>query len=254
MNILLIEDEPMAAERLAKMILNLVPNATLSGPLDTVEDSLAWLKGHPQPDAVFLDVELADGKSFSILEEHPLSCPVVFCTAYDQYALDAFRHHGQAYLLKPVKEEELKDAVNRLLKKPELPGIDYGKLAEAVEVRQNQFQKRLLVKIGQRFKAVETSDIAYAFTRDKSVLVMTAAGKEIPVDHTLEQLERILDPRRFFRINRKLIVQVSAIDHMYAWSRSRVKLELKPAGDLDSIVATDRATAFKDWLEKGRQD
>lgn len=254
MKILLIEDEPLAAERLQSMVMRLRPHAQILGPLDTIEDSLAWLSNHAEPDVVLLDIELADGKSFEILKAHPLKCPVVFCTAYNQYALEAFQHQGMAYLLKPIKEEELRQALDRVTPGSAGAAIDYHRLAEALEQRQNAYQKRMLVRIGQKFKAIETEDIAYAFTEQKAVLLMTKDGKEIPSDHTLEQLESLLDPAKFFRINRKLLVHVAAIEGMYAWSRSRVKLDLKPHKELDAIVSTERAGEFKAWLESGRKN
>lgn len=254
MNILLIEDEPLAAERLRSMVQRLRPQANVLGPLDTIEDSLVWFAEHGEPDVVLLDIELADGKSFDLLKARPLKCPVIFCTAYNQYALEAFQHQGMAYLLKPIKEEELKQALDRIQPGNLAANIDYHRLAEALEQRQNAYQKRMLVRIGQKFKAIETEDIAYAFTDQKMVMLMTKDGKEVPADHTLEQLEAILDPAKFFRINRKLLVHFSAIEGMYAWSRSRVKLDLKPTKELDSIVSTERASEFKAWLESGRKN
>lgn len=248
MTILILEDEQRAADRLAKMVGEILPEAKLPDPLEGVRESLEWLAAHPAPEVILMDIELADGKSFEIFEQHKVTSMVIFCTAFDQYALEAFKHHGIAYLLKPIKKNELEEALDHALRQKG-PELNYDLLAEALSKRDPRYQKRLLVKLGQRYKAISTDGIAYAFTEDKTVMVMTAEGKEIPVDQSLEQLEQILDPKRFFRINRKIIVGIDAIDNMYAWSRSRVKLELKPAKDMEAVVATDRAGNFKNWLE-----
>lgn len=251
MTILIIEDEMHAAERLIKLVKELQPGANIPDPLDSVEESVQWLEEHPSPDVILMDIELADGKSFEIFNHQRITSKVIFCTAFDQYALEAFKHHGVAYLLKPIKTNELEEALNMALASG-TGQIDYDKLADAMNKRSTRFQKRLLVKLGQRYKAISTDEIAYAFTESKSVMVMTTSGKEIPVDQSLEQLDQILDPEKFFRINRKIIVNIEAIDNMYAWSRSRVKLELRPEKDIEAVVATDRAGNFKQWLEGGK--
>ncbi len=251
MTILIIEDEQRAAERLIKLVKELRPEADIPQPLESVEESVQWLEDNPAPEVILMDIELADGKSFEIFTHQEIRSKVIFCTAFDHYALDAFKHHGVAYLLKPVKPEELEEALNLALE-GHLDNINYDKLAEAMSRHNKRYQKRLLVKLGQRYKTISTEELAYAFTEDKSVMVMTTEGREIPVDQSLEQLEHILDPEKFFRINRKIIVSIEAIDNMYAWSRSRVKLELRPEKDLEAVVATDRAGNFKQWLEGRR--
>ncbi len=248
MTVLIIEDEERAARRLARMVKELFPDAELIAPLATVMDSVAWLKANEDPIIILMDIELADGKSFEIFEKYTPESHVIFCTAFDQYALEAFKHQGVAYLLKPIKKEELKAAIDKALKQS-ISGIDYELLAEAISRKETQYQKRILVRLGQRYKAIPVDDVAYAFTESKAVMVMTFEGKEIPVDQSLEQLMQILDPYKFFRINRKIIVNLDGIDNMYAWSRSRLKLDLKPSKDLDTVVATDRASNFKEWLE-----
>lgn len=249
MTILILEDEQRAAERLQKMVAKAYPQAELPQPIDSVEEAVNWLEQHPQPEVILMDIELADGRSFEIFRQREVKSKVIFCTAFDQYAVEAFKHQGVAYLLKPIKQEELEGALQRALAETG-SGIDYDRLAEAVERRQSRHQKRILVKLGHRYKAIPVEEIAYAFTESKTVMVMTTAGKEVPVDQNLEQLEEILDPSKFFRINRQIIVSIDAIDNMYAWSRSRLKLELNPPReDMEAVVATERAANFKQWLE-----
>lgn len=248
MRVLIVEDEDRAAKRLAKMVKELFPDANVLNPLAGVQETVSWLKANKEPEFILMDIELADGKSFEIFQQYKPQSNIIFCTAFDQYALEAFNYQGVAYLLKPIKKEELKNAIEKV-SKPKSVEIDYHLLAETIAQREMKYQKRILVRLGQRYKAITVDEIAYAFTESKSVMVMTFEGREIPVDQSLEQLEHIFDPAKFFRINRKLIVNLNAIDNMYAWSRSRVKLELKPEKDLDTVVATERASNFKDWLE-----
>ncbi|WP_417591771.1 LytR/AlgR family response regulator transcription factor [Owenweeksia hongkongensis] len=248
MKVLIIEDEERAAKRLKRLVEELLPQAEILGMLVSVSESVKWLKVNKDPDVILMDIELADGKSFEIFESYTPSSHIIFCTAFDQYAIDAFKYQGMAYLLKPIKKIELEGALEKV-KKQSASGIDYELLAETLANREMRYQKRILVKLGQRLKAIPVDQVAYAFTEAKSVMVMTFEGKDIPVDQSLEQLMQILDPKKFFRINRKLIVSLDSIDNMYTWSRSRVKLELTPSKDLDTIVATDRASNFKEWLE-----
>ncbi len=248
MTVLIIEDEERAARRLLRMVEELFPEAEIKEPLAGVAESINWLKKHEDPDIILMDIELADGKSFDIFDSYQPMSHIIFCTAFDQYALEAFKHQGAAYLLKPIKKEELKSAMEKALKQA-TPGIDYDLLAEAISRKEGQYQKRILVRLGQRYKAIPVNDVAYAFTEDKTVMVMTFEGKEIPVDQSLEQLMHIFDPQKFFRINRKIIVSLEGIDNMYAWSRSRLKLDLNPPKELDTVVATDKASSFKNWLE-----
>ena len=251
MRILILEDEMRAAVRLVKMLQQLRPDAVIEDPLESIEECLEWFERNADPDIMIMDIELSDGPSFEIFRSIATTASIIFVTAFDQYALEAFRHHGLAYLLKPVKEEELEGALKRAEGFGKVD-IDYQKLAAKLGDSRPHYQERILVRLGQRYKALEIKDIAYIFTEDKSVMAVDMGGKSIPLDHTLEQLEGMFDPARFFRINRKIIISHQAIDSMYAWSRSRMKLELKPNLEIEAIVATDRAGSFKAWLEGKR--
>lgn len=250
MDILIVEDEQRAAMRLKKMVQECYPQARVPEPLDTVEDAVQYLKTEAEPTALLLDIELADGKSFEILQQVHSRIPVIFCTAFDQYALEAFRYHGVAYLLKPIKKEELQEALKHALQQGE-PAIDYARLAEVLQQQKPRYQERLLIRLGQRYKTLVINDIAYIYTRNKMVVARTFAKKDTPLDQNLEQMEEILDPSLFFRVNRQMILQFKAIEQMYAWSRARLKIDLIPPFDSDVVVATDRAASFKKWLEAG---
>lgn len=248
MRILILEDEMRAAFRLVKMLQNLRPEAEVEEPLESIADAEQWFQHHADPDILIMDIELADGPSFELFSKVNTRAAIIFVTAFDQYALEAFRHHGLAYILKPVKEEELNDALTRA-ESMSKPGLDYSELVQLLRPEHKSYQDRILVKIGQRYKAIPVEEIAYIHTEDKSVKAVTTGDRDIPLDQTLEQLEEMLDPARFFRINRKIIVSHQAIDTMFAYSRSRMKLELLPERGVEAIVATDRSGNFKNWLE-----
>jgi two-component system LytT family response regulator len=253
MRILIVEDENAAARRLEKMLLELEPSATVLDKLDSVEAAVLWLRHNPQPDLILLDIHLADGSSFEIFEHVAISCPVIFTTAYDEYALQAFKLTAVDYLLKPIKTNELEAALSKYkrLFKP-APGA-MSELLEHMrrpgEAGGGPYLRRMLIRFGSSYKLVDTEDAAYFYSKDKITFVVTrSSAKRFPVDYPLDKLEHMLDPAQFFRINRQFIVQVPAIKDMQAHSKSRVKLTLEPAAEAETVVSTERAAAFKKWL------
>jgi two-component system LytT family response regulator len=250
MNILIIEDEPAAATRLKRMLLALDSDIQIEATLVSVEDSVNWVKDHQEPDLIFMDIQLEDGQSFEILETVKISCPVIFTTAYDQFAVRAFQYTSVDYLLKPYKEEELARALMKFKtvfnQKPDM--IDYSELLELLEDRKSTKQDRLLVQIGTQLHSIALRDAAYFYTHLKSVYLVTFNGKKYIIDYKLDQLENILDRSKFFRINRQFIVHIEAINKMHAYSKSRVKLVLEPPAEHETIVSTIRSPEFKKWL------
>jgi two-component system LytT family response regulator len=246
MNILIIEDEIAAARRLKKLILSTRSDAVILDELDSVKGALKWFNSNPMPDGVFMDVQLADGICFDIFKQFPVTCPVIFVTAHDEFALRAFEVNAVAYILKPVKQKELESALQKLEKLPATPP-DYKKLFDYFE-REDKLQKRLLIKIGQTIRTIETTNLAYAYTENKIVSVVNFDNKRYPTDHTLDELEEILDPKIFFRINRQIIVSNKAIQEMHIISKSRVKIILSLPTSIDTIVSVERSPAFKQWL------
>lgn len=251
MKLLIIEDEAAAARRIQKLVSKLQPTFQILEVLDSVDDSIEWLQTNDAPDLILLDIHLADGSSFEIFKEIDVSCPIIFTTAYDQYALQAFKVNSVDYLLKPIKEEELAAALDKfaqLYQTKNTPVFDYKVLLDAIP-QEKSFQKRIVIRYGQHIKAVNIADAAYFFIESKVTILRTKQGKDYPVDHNLDQLEGILDPSQFFRINRKCIVNIEAIAQMYTYSKSRVRLMLKPNFDQESIVSSERAARFKKWLK-----
>ena len=249
MKVLIVEDETAAARRLKKMISDAEKDAEIADVIDSVESAVKWFRNNSAPDLVFMDVHLADGNCFEIFKNVEINCPIIFVTAYDAYAIRAFEVNTIAYLLKPVKSADLQAALLKY-QKLKLPasGFDYQRLLESLHTDGGGHQKRLLLKIGQTIRAVEVSDIAYFYTHDKIVTIVTQEGRKYPADYTLDQLEKMLDSQLFFRINRQFIVNSKAIREMYVISKSRVKMNLHPPIDVETAVSSERVANFKKWL------
>jgi len=250
MKILIIEDENAAARRLEKLLGELAPEAVVLDRLDSVEAAVLWLQNNPQPDLMLLDIHLADGSSFEIFDHVSIACPVIFTTAYDEYALRAFKVNAVDYLLKPIKANELAAALDKCKRLSQTPATDYAPLLNMLRQQEGaRYLRRMLIRFSNSIKLVDMSDAAYFYTKDKiAFLVSRSTGKRFPVDYPLDKLESLLDPAVFFRINRQFIINVAAIKEMHPYSKSRVKVVLEPGTDQDTIVSTERSAEFKRWL------
>jgi DNA-binding LytR/AlgR family response regulator len=248
---LIIEDEPLAARRLERLIRELEKDVILPPPIDTVQGAVQWL-GENRPDLLFLDIHLADGLSFSIFDQVKVEAPVIFTTAYDQYALRAFRLNSVDYLLKPIEAEELSRALAKYhawMDKPAPP--DWQALAAAFRhPEQKTYQKRFLVNSGDKIRSVPVEEVAYFYGQQKYVFLISRDKRRFLLDYTLGELEDLLDPDQFFRVNRQFIVSFGAIQSMAAWSKSRIKVELSPPPDEEAIVSTEKSKFFKEWLNR----
>lgn len=250
MNIVIVEDEHAAARRLEKLLKEVAPESVVLSRLDSVEAAVMWLQGNPQPDLILLDIHLADGDSFEIFGHVDIVCPVIFTTAYDEYALKAFKVNAVDYLLKPIKTNELAAALEKYKKIYKNAAPDYTPLLEMLRKQEGQaFLRRMLIRFGNSIKLVDMTDAAYFYTKDKiTFIVVRSTGKRFPVDYPLDKLESMLDPSVFFRINRQFVINVNAIKEMHPYSKSRVKVELEPSTELETIVSTERSAEFKKWL------
>lgn len=249
MKALIIEDEQATALRLKKILEELEPDVHIPAILDTVDHAVQWFREKDPPDLVFMDIHLADGSSFEIFRQVKVKAPVIFITAYDRYALQAFKVNSIDYLLKPVKKSELKESLEKFreLHARETPSMpDFGALAQIL--RREEYQKRFVVRYGQKIKAIETNDIAYFFTESGNTFFRTHENSTYPSDNSLDKLEALLDPKIFYRINRQFIISIHAIKEMYTYSKSRVKIELDPPCEYDTIASTERSGDFKKWL------
>lgn len=253
MKILIIEDEKAAAKRLISLIQQLDAQAEILDVLDTVKLSVRWLKEKPSPDLIFMDIQLADGLSFDIFEQYALSVPVIFTTAYDQYAIKAFKVNSIDYLLKPIAPEELKDALAKFknhYSPPPSAQIDFRQIQQTMKALTQEYKSRFIVKVGEHIRAVDVKDIHYFCSREKMTYMYTNEGKHYIIDYSLDQLENSLNPKVFFRISRKYIVSLQAITDIITYSSSRLRLILRQSDDKDILVSRERVAGFKAWLDQ----
>lgn len=252
MKVVIIEDEAFAALRLKKMVQEYNPEIKIVAELESVAESVTWFKLNPEPDLIFLDIHLEDDLSFAIFEQVNISSPVIFTTAFDEYAIKAFKLKSIDYLLKPIVHEELASALKKYEQFSGLQrnSVDLRSLYNLLTASEKKYRERFSISVGTKIKMVEVTDIAYFFVMDKGVYLRTAHGNTYNIDFTLDKLEEMLNPASFFRINRKYLINISSIANMVAYSRGRVKLELKPKADdeFDTIVSIDRSSEFKKWL------
>lgn len=254
MDILIIEDEAVAAHRLEKLLKTLVPDLHVPAVLESVERSVRWLKEHPQPDLILMDIQLADGSSFGIFSRTPVTAPVIFITAYDEYALQAFKANGIEYLLKPVEKDELCKALEKFRRLTHFderaPQPDTARMPGSPHTAAPNYKTRFLVRYGAMFITVFTREIAYFFSDHKVTYMLTRDAKKHIVDQTLEELEDQLDPKTFFRLNRQFIASIDSITRLHTFLNRKLKVELTPRADVDVLVSRERSPEFKTWLNE----
>ena len=252
MTILIIEDEEPAFRRLQKMLKELEPNHTMLNQIVSVSSAIKWFKENEAPDLIISDIQLSDGISFEIFKQGDIKCPIIFTTAYDQYAIEAFKVNSIDYLLKPVKKEELEKAVTKfknLIPTTSAPAIDINKLLQSLQpATGTDYKKRFVVRYGEHIKTIDIEEVVYFYTEDKATFLCTKDARRFVVDFNLDTLDSILDPKVFFRINRQFIISIHSIAEMFAYSKSRVLIKLNPAAKHETIVSTERSADFKHWL------
>ena len=251
MKILIIEDEIPAAKRLSKLVSQFKPEAQVLEVIDSVEGAVKWLNTFEKPDLLFMDIQLSDGLSFDIFNHTEIQSPIIFTTAYDQYTLKAFKVNSVDYLLKPIDPEELEKAFlkfDKIFRQPQ--SYDQSTIENLLKaMTQKEYKSRFIVKTGQQLIYISVEDISYFYSDDGLLCVKTKNGKRHILDYTLDQLEQVLDPSQFFRINRKIITRIEAINKIHTYFNSRLKLELQPKTELEVIVSRDRVNDFKKWLD-----
>ncbi len=252
MRILIIEDEFPAAERLHRLVQRHLPDASVLPRIDSVEDAVEELREGRQPDLIFMDVELADGLSFEIFRKVKVTAPVIFVTAYDHYAVKAFQVDGLHYILKPIEEAALEQAIEKFKARYQTTQKekDYSQLLQLLESKPVEYKERFLVKQGQQLSFVPVKAVAWFQSQSGYVCLCTQEGFQTVVDFTLEQLRDILDPARFFQVNRKFILSIESIQRIEPHFNHRLQLTLSPAPGEDVIVSRDRVSGFKAWLDR----
>ena len=257
MNILIIEDEAIAARRIKKMVNDFDSNNNIVGHLDSVEGAVHWFENNPDPDLILCDIELADGQSFEIFNKTTVKSPVIFTTAYDEYAIKAFKVNSVDYLLKPIKEEDLKNSIEKFKQMRKAfatennPSLNIQSLIEELNIQKQatfSYRERFLIKQGQRYFTINTEDTAYFYTKGKAVFLKCWDGKEFIIDYSLDDLEKVMDPKHFFRANRQFLVELKSVDKIHMWFNSKLKVQLRPEASEELIVSRERAGEFKQWL------
>ena len=253
MTILIVEDELPAYRRLFSLLQKTLQEAVQISPqIDSVSGAVAYLQSSPKPDLIFLDIQLADGLSFSIFEQFEVESPVIFTTAFDQYALKAFQVHSVDYLLKPLETAALERALNKFQRFYQ-GGLEWPKqgLQQVIKEMQNpSYRERFMVKIGSSLGYLKVSDIAYFYSEQSLVFARKPDGKKYHLDTTLDQVVLEVDPAQFFRISRKMLIHISAISKIDTYFNGRLLLQLLPQPDFQTTVSRDRVNDFKAWLDR----
>jgi DNA-binding LytR/AlgR family response regulator len=254
MKTLLIEDEYPAAERLEKLIRRADPRLEIAGVLESVEAAKAWFAGQPPVDLIFADIQLSDGLSFQIFEAFPAHSPIIFTTSYDEYAIRAFRVKSVDYLLKPIKRPELEAALAKFQAlrqdfSPTRYALKIESLLETLGTNRKAYKNRFLVRHGDQLIPLAQDQIAYFYTANELACLVGRDGRQFLVDYTLEELDALLDPRLFFRVNRQFIAHLHSIQRIHTYFNGKLKLELRPEPAQEVLVSREKASAFKAWLE-----
>lgn len=250
MKTIIIEDELFAARRLESMIGEYDPAIRIEARLESVAESVDWLRKNPHPDLIFLDIHLEDGLSFSIFDQVKVNVPIIFTTAYDEYAIKAFKLRSIDYLLKPIVQTDLNKAIDKYREwSGEKQVFDIGELRALMRSETREYRERYSVVVGQKLKSIEVKEIAYFFSNSGITFIVSTSGNQFSMDISLENLMEELDPKYFFRINRQYLVHMQSLANIHIFPKSRLKLELKPSTREDVFVSIDRVTEFKKWID-----
>jgi DNA-binding LytR/AlgR family response regulator len=247
MKIVLIEDEKPAAEKLKKALLKVNSSFEIVAVLGSVQSAEEWFSEQPMPELLFMDIELSDGLSFQLFDKIKITCPIIFCTAYDEYWQEAFEHNSIDYLLKPVNQDKLEQALSKYETLKQHFAQNLQQLLQSQQ-RTTDFKKRFLVKRGADYISIKTEDIAYFYATHKLVCMVDHQNQKFILDQSLADLEKETDPSVFYRVNRKYLVNVSAIQKIKSYPKSKLQLELQPTAQEEVIISQENVTAFKEWM------
>ena len=255
MKTIIIEDEILSADRLADLIRSVEPEAIISDRFDSIQDSVEYFKSGGNADLIFMDIQLADGKSFDIFNQVDVNAPVIFTTAYDQYALEAFKTNGIDYLLKPVQKEDLERAIKKYKGLTSADGTfgekELTALRNLLKTSSGGYKERIMIKSGNKLQYKPVDSAAYFYADGKAVyMAVRGEGTRFLIDHTLEELEQILDPKHFFRISRKFLVNFNAIAELRGLVSSKLEIKLNQPCEHELVVSRERAADLKAWLDR----
>jgi DNA-binding LytR/AlgR family response regulator len=258
MKIFIIEDEELAVRKLQKTLQAVSSDLEVVGNADSIASSVEWLQSHPQPDLILMDIELADGQSFEIFNLINVRSPVIFTTSYDEFALKAFKVNSVDYLLKPIQKDELEAAISKLqhvkemYASPTQDEMQFNALVKELQqtLQSKEHRKRFLVKHLQKLVSIEVNTIAYFYSDDRLSFFKTVDDRKYLIDYTIDEIEEMVDPDQFFRINRAFLVAIKSVDQIHDYFGNRLKLNLKPAVDKEVLVSREKVTEFKTWMGK----
>ncbi len=251
MNVIIIEDEKPAARRLSRLLAEFEVEVSIM--LHSVEEAINWFQNNEHPDLIFLDIQLSDGLSFEIFDEVEVKSAIIFTTAYDEYALQAFKLNSIDYLLKPIDDEELESAVKKyrsLKPQSQKLALDFEDIKKLlVNPLEREHKKRFTVKVGQHLKIINADEVESFYSENKGTYAATSDGRNYLLDTTLENLETELDPKIFFRVSRKFYVNINHIKDIISYTNSRLQIKLNNFSEQEIIVSREKVRNFKLWLE-----
>ena len=248
MKVIILEDENRAVNHLKRLIERVAPEMEVTGVFETIRDTVEYLEQEPHLDLIFSDVQLADGTSFEIFSKVNVRCPIIFTTAYDTYAIEAFNANGIDYLLKPIEEERLRKAIDKARKFTSNMALE-NLLMQRTDPGSRQSRSRFMVRVGEKIRTIMVEDILAFYSFEKTTYLHTSSHRNYIIDYSLEELENMLDRDSFFRINRKYIVSIEACSQIIAWSNNRLKIDIEGIDDQKIVVARERVRDFKRWLD-----
>ncbi len=252
MKVVIIEDESINAGRLKRLLEELEPQSEVVAVLETVEDSIQWLQSNAMPDLITMDIRLADGISFSIFDAVKITCPIIFTTAYDEYAVRAFKVNSIDYLMKPVEKGEFQQALEKFKTLPKSSNIDTniaGVLKELMHKR--TYRMRFLVAYRDGYKSIDVSDVDFVYSEFKTThLFLKSSMTAIPIAQTMEELEQELDPDIFFRANRQFFIRAESIKSISNYFNAKLKIQLKNDQEKEVLISREKAPVFKQWMDR----
>jgi len=250
MKVLILEDETLAADKLEATLMELQPECQVVSRIKSISSAVEWLESNPHPDLIISDIRLLDGLCFEIFAKVKVENPVIFTTAYDQYAIRAFEVNSIDYLLKPVQKDKLKTALAKLQLPKDPPFPDYNDVLNFIKSNKTSYKSRFMIRLGQRIVAVPSEKIAYFYSESKLTYIVNLDGKKFPLDQPLDELIDLLDPKRFFRANRQFIVAFDSIAEIHPYFKGRIKIVLQPKSDEEIVISSDRTPEFKKWIDQ----
>lgn len=255
MKALIIEDEELAAKRLISLLKKVNAGIEIQGVCESIVSSVKWLMQNEKPDLIFMDIQLSDGLSFEIFKKIEIDSSIIFTTAFDEYAIQAFKLNSIDYLLKPFNEEELEAAIAKFeklygRKEPLLNEKEIEAILNGLVKNQPVYKSRFLVKTGQTFVKISSDEIAYFFVDNKITYLVLKNGKKHITDHVLDDLERELNPYNFFRVNRQYILNADSIEDVHTFFSGKLKVHVIPKSPDEIIISRVKAAAFKEWLNR----